>query len=52
MRNIFHYWCFLDKGFNFQPNVCNGCDVALMMSMNFSNISILNIKGGLSARMM
>ena len=21
--DICHYWCFLNKGFKFQPNVCN-----------------------------
>ena len=36
----------LKKGFNFQPNVCNGCYDLLMMSMNLSNIAILNIKSG------
>ena len=36
----------LNKGFNFQPNVCNGCHDSLMMSMNPSNIAILNIKSG------
>ena len=39
-----HYWYFLDKGFKFQPNVCNGCH-DLLMSMNFNDIAILNIKG-------
>ena len=34
---------FLDKGFKFQPNVCNGCHDILMMSMNLSDIAILNI---------
>ena len=38
------YWCFLNKGFKFQPNVCNKCHDLLMMSMNFSDISISNIK--------
>ena len=39
--DIFHYWDFLDKGFNFQPHVCNGCHNLLMMSMNYSmNLSI------------
>ena len=39
--DIFHYWNFLDKGFNFQPHVCNGCHDLLMMSMNYSmNLSI------------
>ena len=38
-----HYWYFLDKGFDFQSHVCNGCHDALMMSMNLSDIAILNI---------
>ena len=33
-----------NKGFTFQPNVCNGCYNFVMMSMNLSNIAILNIK--------
>ena len=41
--DIFHYWYFLNKGFIFQPNVCNTCHL-LMMSMNLSDIAILNIK--------
>ena len=40
---ICHYWYFLDKGFKFQPNVYNGCCNVLMMSMNLSNIAILNM---------
>ena len=42
--DICHCWYFLHKGFKFQPNVCNGCYVLLMMSMNLSDIAILNIK--------
>ena len=42
---ICHYWYFLNKGFKFQPNICNRCHDLLMMSMNFSDIAILNIKG-------
>ena len=40
-----HYWYFLNKGFKFQPNVCNRRQNLLMMSMNLSDIAILNIKG-------
>ena len=43
--DICHYWYFLNKGFKFQPNVCNRCHDLLMMSMNLSDIAILNIKG-------
>ena len=38
------YWYFLDKGFKFYPNFCNECHDLLMMSMNLSDIAILNIK--------
>ena len=31
--------------FKFQPNACNGCHNLLMMSVNLSDIAILNIKG-------
>ena len=43
--DICHYWCFLNFSFKFQPNVCNRCHDLLMMSINLSNIAVLNIKG-------
>ena len=42
--DICYYCYFLNKGFKFQPNVCNRCHL-LMISMNVSNIAILNING-------
>ena len=42
---ICHYWLFLNYSFKFQPNVCNRCDDLLMMSLDLSDIAILNIKG-------
>ena len=42
--DICHYWYFLDKDFNFQLHVCNGCHDLLMMSLNLSDIAVLNIK--------
>ena len=41
---ICHYWYFLNKVFKFQPNVSSRCHDLLMMSMNLSDIGILNIK--------
>ena len=35
---------FLNKGFKFQPYVCNTCHDLLMMYLSFSSIYILNIK--------
>ena len=43
--DICHYWYFLNKGFKFQPNVCNICHDLLMMFKNLSCIAILNNKG-------
>ena len=42
--NICHYWYLLNKKFNFQPNICSRCHDLLMISMNLSDIAILNIK--------
>ena len=42
--DICHCWYFLNYSFKFQPNVCNRCH-DLLISMNLSDIAILNIKG-------
>ena len=44
MCDICHYLYFVNFSFKFQQNVCNRCNDVLMMSMNLSNIAILNIK--------
>ena len=38
-------WYFLDKGFEFQLDVCNGRHDVLMMSTKLNDITILNIEG-------
>ena len=43
--DICHHWYFLNYSFKFQPNVCNKCHDLSMMSINLSDIAILNIKG-------
>ena len=43
--NFCLYWYFLNNRFKFQPNICNGCHDLLIMSMNLSDISVLNSKG-------
>ena len=43
--DICHYWNSLNKGFNFQVNVCNRCHDLSIMFVNPSDIVILNIKG-------
>ena len=43
-RDVCHYWYFLKEGIKFELNVCNRCHDLLIMSMNLSDIAILNIK--------
>ena len=43
--DVFYYWYFLNFSFKFEPNICNWCHDLLMMSVNLSDIAILNIKG-------
>ena len=38
-----HYWYFLNKEFKFQSYVCNRCHESLMMSVQLSDIAILEI---------
>ena len=43
--DVCHYWYFLNYSSTFQPNICNRCHDLLVMSINLSDIAILNIKG-------
>ena len=43
--DICYYWYFLNKRFKFQSFVCNRWHDVVMMSINLSDIAILNIEG-------
>ena len=43
--NICHYWNFLDKNFNYDPCLCNGCHDLMQKAMSFKNVAIVSIKG-------
>ena len=42
---IFVTIAFLSSSLKFQPSACNRCHGLLMMSLNLSDIGVLNIKG-------
>ena len=42
---ICHYCYFKDIGYKFEPYVCNGCHVILIIAYELENIEILNVKG-------
>ena len=43
--DICHYWYFLHKNFNCEPNLSNGCHVLMQKAMNFNDVFIVSIKG-------
>ena len=43
--NNCHYWYFLDKNFNYEPYLCNGCHDLMQKAMNFNDVAIVSIKG-------
>ena len=43
--DICNYWYFLDKKFNYEPYLCNSCNVLMHKAMNFNDVAIVSIKG-------
>ena len=43
--NICHYWYFIDKNFNYQKYLCNGCHDLMQKAMSFNNVAIVSVKG-------
>ena len=41
---IFHYWCFKDIGFKYEPYFCNGCHDLMQKAMSFNNTAIIYVK--------
>ena len=42
--DIFHYCYFLDKNFNYEKYLCNGCHDLIQKAMNFNDVAIVSIK--------
>ena len=42
--DICHYWYFLDKNFNYEPYLCNGCHDLMQKAMNFNDVPIVSMK--------
>ena len=43
--DICHYWYFLDKSFDYEPYLCNGCHDLMQKAMNFNDVAVVSIKG-------
>ena len=43
--DICHYWYFLDKNFNYEKYLCNGCHDFIQKARNFNDVAIVSVKG-------
>ena len=43
--DICHYWYFLDKNFNYEKYLCNGCHDLMKKAMSFNYVAIASING-------
>ena len=43
--DICHYWYFLDKNFNYEKYLCNGCHDLMQKAINFNDVAIVPVKG-------
>ena len=43
--DVCHYWYFLDKNFNHETYLCNGCHDLMPKAMSFNDVAIVSIKG-------
>ena len=41
--DVFKFWFFLDRNFNYEDYACNGCHNLLMMAFSLYNIAILRV---------
>ena len=42
--DICHCWYFLDKNFNYEPYLYNGCHDLMQKAINFNDVAIVSIK--------
>ena len=42
--NICHYGYFLDKNFNYEPHLCNGCHDLMSKAMSFNDVILYLLK--------
>ena len=43
--DLCHYCYFVDKNFNYQPYLCNGCHDMMMKAVSFNDVAIASVKG-------
>ena len=42
--DLCHYWYFVDKNFNYEPYLCNGCHDMMMKTVSFNNVTVVSVK--------
>ena len=42
--DICHYWYLVERNFNYEPYLCNGCHDLMQKVVNFNDVAIISIK--------
>ena len=42
--NLCHYWYFVDKNFNYEPYLSNGCHELMIKAMSFNDLAVASVK--------
>ena len=43
--DLCHYWYFIDKNFNYEPYLCNGCHDLMMKAVSFNDVAVVSVTG-------
>ena len=43
--DMIEHWYFLDKGFKYEPHLCNGCHDLMEKGVNFNGVAVVSVKG-------
>ena len=43
--DLCHYWYLLDKNFNYEPYLCNGCHDLMQKTVSLNNVAVVSAKG-------
>ena len=41
--DLCHYWYFIDKNFNYEPYLCNGCHDLMQKAVSFNDVAAVSV---------
>ena len=43
--DLCNYWYLVDKNFNYEPYLCNGCHDLMMKAVRFNVVAVVSVRG-------